>query len=326
MKFPFSFNIVLVFRLILPGLALAVALMPAAIIAFDTLRIPWYSEIYFTFGSITLGWLIVLLDMPIYMVYEGRRFWPAFLTKWGFACEERRLRRLGKLYEIAKKEKHPRIHPVEYSIRQAQFPLNEQGEHEVRFPTRIGNLINEYEEYPDKKYGMDGVFYWYRVWLVVPKELREELDQQQAMADSALYMSFVLYVAGILCAAYAVIEIQGWLNLSPNVGHYWIVWSLLALFCGYTLYCFSLQAHAQYGSFFKAMFDKFHNEVDVKPLLRTLSRRTGIEDYENLEEPEAYKMVWRYLRWHELRGPGQTSNVNAEELFVERHDEPARKK
>jgi len=64
------------------------------------------------------------------------------------------------------------------------------------------------------------------------------------------------------------------------------------------------------------MFDQFYGEIDVKPVLSVLSERTGIREYEQLEGAEAYKMAWRYLRWHRLRRPGESSNVNAEDLFA----------
>lgn len=315
MKFPFTFDLASIFRLFIPGFCLAIALDPIIAVAFNAIKVQKSTEFYYGFGSVLLGWLISVLDMHIYMLYEGRRFWPPFFVRLGRKRERKRLDHLKKLCDDAKTTTNPAILPVEYEIQEAQFPMNEAGQRDVTYPTRLGNLITEYEQYPDVKYGMDGVFYWYRVWFAVPKDVRDELTQQQSIADSSVYISFVLFASSLLFILYALLNILGLVQISPNLGIYWLFAAMLTLACSYGFYEIALQSHSTYGSFFKAMFDEFHTKIDVKPLLSNLARRTGIDEYNLLDGPEAYKMAWRYLRWHNLRRPGEKKNVNAEKLL-----------
>lgn len=315
MKFPFTFDLASVFRLFIPGFCLAIAIDPIIDVAFNAIKVQKPTEFYYVFGSVLLGWIISLFDMHIYMVYEGRRFWPPCFVRLGRKREKGRLQRLKDLYDEADKTTNPAILPVEYEIQQAQFPINEAGERYVIYPTRLGNIITEYEQYPDVKYGMDGVFYWYRVWFAVPKDIRDELTRQQSIADSSVYMSVVLFVSSLLFILYALLNILGLVKISPNLDINWLIPVIFTLPGSYGFYKIALQSHSVYGSFFKAMFDHFHTKVDVKPLLSNLARRTGIEKYKLLDGPEAYKMAWRYLRWHELREPGENKNVNAEDLL-----------
>lgn len=76
----------------------------------------------------------------------------------------------------------------------------------AKYPTRLGNIITEFEEYSTRKYEADGVFYWSRVWWKLPKEVRESLDDMQAMVDGALYVAALLYAMALLCLLYAIVD------------------------------------------------------------------------------------------------------------------------
>ena len=94
MKLPFAFNLKLVFRLLLPGLLLALGFFPLIKTLLD---LAWkgISDVYiFTLSVIILGWLVVILDMPIYIAFEGRRYWPKFLRN---RLVKREIDRLDKL-------------------------------------------------------------------------------------------------------------------------------------------------------------------------------------------------------------------------------------
>jgi flagellar biosynthesis regulator FlaF len=64
---------------------------------------------------------------------------------------------------------------------------------------RLGNLITAFESYSNTRYGIDGVFYWNRIWLKLEKDVRDDIDNHQAMADSTVYASFILFINALLC-------------------------------------------------------------------------------------------------------------------------------
>jgi hypothetical protein len=53
---------------------------------------------------------------------------------------------------------------------------------------------------------MDSVFYWYRVWISLDKDLKEDIDNRSALADSAVYSSFALFFSSVCWFVYAVVS------------------------------------------------------------------------------------------------------------------------
>jgi hypothetical protein len=81
MKLPFDFSIKFIFRLVLPGVVLAAAFVPAVHAFLHALGIWIKFEYLFPIEVIAWGWVVVVSDTPIYMLFEGRRYWPAPLRK-----------------------------------------------------------------------------------------------------------------------------------------------------------------------------------------------------------------------------------------------------
>ena len=99
-KLPFTLSLQLVFRLLLPGLIVALALLPVLQSVMEALRVTLDVESALLVSVLVWGWVVILLDMPIYMAFEGRRFWPAPLWRW---MQGRETRRREKLEREAKK-------------------------------------------------------------------------------------------------------------------------------------------------------------------------------------------------------------------------------
>ena len=133
------------------------------------------------------------------MIFEGRRFWPRFLRAFFCRREETRLRRIDEAIS-QRHEDYNRY--LEASAEKRSFPIDEQGSYGATYPSRFGNLIAAFETYPDRRYGMDGVLFWNRIWFKLDKDTREEIDGRQALAQSTLYASFTLFFIGFLCVLY----------------------------------------------------------------------------------------------------------------------------
>ena len=99
MKIPFTFGLSLFYRLLIPGFILALACAPA-IHTFIDRKLPQLSaklDFMFAFPIEILlwGWLITLLHMHIYQLFEGRRlYWPRLVSQAFAAMEARRLDRI----------------------------------------------------------------------------------------------------------------------------------------------------------------------------------------------------------------------------------------
>jgi hypothetical protein len=146
MKLPFEFGPKLFFRLGLPGLVLALTTAPLVFAFANVIKVDIDRWEVIAVSTVIWGWGFVLADMPIYMLYEGRRFWPQAALDWGMNREERRLAGLHRQVAENTRKKDPRA--SESDIELLNFPINiHTGEAEVRFPTRLGNLVTAYEEH-----------------------------------------------------------------------------------------------------------------------------------------------------------------------------------
>jgi hypothetical protein len=96
MKLPFDFGSKLVFRLGLPGFVLGIAIAPLLFASAHAVKVDVDRLAVIALSVVFCGWIISLSDMPIYMLYEGRRFWPKLAKRWGINHETRRLQLLKK--------------------------------------------------------------------------------------------------------------------------------------------------------------------------------------------------------------------------------------
>jgi len=312
MKLPFGLGVKFLFRLIAPGFVLSLGMYPLLAGFRDATGVSVQVEYIFVVNMLLTGWLIALLDQPIYMLFEGRRFWPGWLWKSFYKLEEQRLAELiriekensrlskssNKLFETKLFTKRN----LEAWVQIREFPFDEQGEYHAAFPTRLGNLLTAYETYPTIRYGMDGVFYWYRIWQRLDKEVREELDTQQAVADSGIYLSFALYANAVIWAFYSTPSIQQTaINQHlPVIIRPWVLVPL-CLITGYTVYRLSLYAQAQYGEAFKSLFDNNERKIDVSAVVRRVADILFDYSILNLDRRQQFRIAWRYLHNYRVK-------------------------
>jgi hypothetical protein len=321
MKFPFDFSIAFIFRLAVPGSILAIATMPLIVGLARSFGTEPAFAATFSVAAIGLGWLVVLLDQPIYMLLEGRRWWPQPLRDFGMRQQQRRLDKIvrlaaappplnpaptpGSAEDQAMKQKERQT--IEWNLKQRDYAIDrDSGKPIVLYPTRLGNLLSASEGYPSRIYGADGVFYWYRLWLLMDKDLRAEVDQTQSIADSGVYVSFCVAVAAVLSLIYGVIAIPRPFSFFPEIvlpyvaGHPSLI-GLAVLLAGlsYAVYRLDLHAQRQYGELFMALYDHFLPKLEfIDAVSAITTARGGIALATDLEKRRATSL---YLRWYRVR-------------------------
>lgn len=305
MKLPFSLSLKFVFRLLLPGFLVSLALLPLLQVLLDLLNMPFPVAWAFPLLCLLFGWLFVVLDMHIYMLFEGRRYWPPPVKRALIKREEARLRRLASIVQGSKEQDRARY--LEASVNLRRFPIDENGEYAVRAPTRIGNLILAYEYYPLHRYGMDAVFFWPRLWLLLDEDQRKELDDQQALADSAIYSSAAIFLGGIVCFVYFVAALicGDSIDLLPQPPVL-LASTAICIAAACVLYRLSLEIQATFGEIFKSAFDVFRDRVKLSAVLDHIRREWPEALPENASSKEEYKAAWRYLHNYRVRVDGES--------------------
>lgn len=306
MKLPFTFGARLFFRLLLPGSVLAVFLWPLVAPARCALSVTLDDWAVFTVLALAGGWICGLADDHIYRLAMGRRYWPQWLSELGCFWQHERLAWLRHRSTRGDREA---------DIDLLDFPFAATGACDAPphayapYPTRLGNLIEAYESRPVWKYGMDASVYWPWLWVGLPKDLRDELDERQAMVDGAVYTSFVLAIGAVLLLAYTIhdaVHAGSALIALPSAGKMGLAGGALA--AAYLIYRLSLRAHGQFGELFCAVFNRFHDEIEVAPALAAAAAILRQPDLS--AGPERYRNAARFLRWHQYRRPGATENTD----------------
>jgi hypothetical protein len=303
MKLPFDLGVKLFFRLLLPGFLLSIGASPIIFTLVD-----WFNqsfspsisyEIAFVVTIMLMGWLLVVLDMPIYMLFEGRRFWPKFLREFFCLREKARLKRVDE--DISQRHIDYNRY-LEASVEKRYFPIDENGSYDAIYPSRFGNLLAAFETYPDRRYGMDGVFFWNRIWFKLDKDTREEIDGRQALADSTLYASFALFFIGLLCLLYMGISLYSSIKYVPSPIMS-IILSFICIVSGHRVYRWSLYTHAQFGEMIKAMFDVYNSKLnqEISDIIEEIIYFTNDESLRDLQRRERYSIVWIYLNYYLVR-------------------------
>ncbi len=173
--------------------------------------------------SLLIGILLDLLDLYIYRLYEGLKFWPNKLKKDFYDGQIKNFcnnidGKLKEVYEeidikeeslknsddeIVKKELKEELRELHKKARRLwsevrSYPYNSDYDTysnrypEYLIPTEFGNVLAEYELYSEKQYGMHMMIFWHHLWLILPKEVRNELELRGAKADFSVYISFLL--------------------------------------------------------------------------------------------------------------------------------------
>jgi hypothetical protein len=317
MKFPFDFNITLIFRLVFPGIVLATAAMPALMGLVGWLGIKQATEIYvLPVAAVIFGWLIVLGDQPIYMFLEGRGFAPGWLLEWMRGRQAKRLAKLHAKYLKLRAEGKKEL-ANEVDIKRLDYPVGKDGEFYARMPTRLGNLLYSYETYSNTAYKIDSIFYWYRLWVVLDKDLRSELTETQAIADSAVYVCFASYVGMVIVLLYTVggfvaqIVHRTWFNLPDLPSPFGTVLIALGLLLlGLFLNWLALFYQRGYGEFYKSLFDQFRDKLAFADGVSRMAVAAGGDPDE--ANRNKFRVTSRYLRWHRIRPTGEANNWTPE--------------
>ncbi len=316
MKLPITFGNRLFFRVVFPGAVLTVVLWRFIVAALALLHVALPPAYLIPIAIFILGWAFVVMDMPIYMAFEGRRYWPDRLWRFGVRLQRARLlqiylamrhndvqrlsnRRMGVAAMNAN-----RIY-LENAIHLSDFPLVPQtASYKPLWPTRIGNIIAEFEQYPRIKYGLDAVFFWPRIWLAIDKEIREEIDNQQAHADGLLYLSLAFAIAVPIMIIYALIDLVAPNALPTSPGFFLDLF--LAMSCGVMAalsYNLTLHAQRHFGATFKATFDQYRHNLALDEVVELVANLTCSPALTSQIPNTRNLAAWRLLRWHKVRFP-----------------------
>lgn len=313
MKLPFDLGYKLLFRLIIPGLIMAFGFLPLMNYYINELKFNISLEFWFISAIVLFGWLIIILDMPIYMLFEGRRYWPKLISEIFLEKEKLRLchinNEIDKYYGIDKPSTIESNKYLEASVEIRNYPIGEDGSPTVRYPTRLGNAIMAYETYSDSRYNINAIFYWPRIWISLSNDVRQEIDNQQTLCDSALYSSFSAVSSSTLWLIYMLvklIDLKSLYYLSadlPAVSICLLI-SLSLIILHRITYCASIQTNIQYGNIFVSVIDYYADktqELICKEKIKSKINEMKVKINEDPVKDDSDIDIRRYLLYNTIK-------------------------
>ncbi len=245
------------------------------------------------------------LNVPIIRLYEGYPWRNSRLGQWLTKRQEANLQRhqtafvrLRALRETLKAsdKNHSSLPDVRTQLNiAARLKFNEYPETHKVLPTRLGNMIRSFEDYPWRQYHMASVTLWSRIIGVAPKEYVAMADDAKTSLDFFLNCSF-------LSAVFVV-----WLLTTGFIFHvpfvstraFWLWLVELAFFTFLLIWCYqaAIVSAAAWGEQVKGVFDLYRFD-----LLRSL----GYKDVPATREEE--RQLWESISTQMLLGDAEEGN------------------
>jgi hypothetical protein len=294
-----------------------------------------------TITGMLVGLVLTSLDLYIYQFFEGIRFWPESIWWYMYRRELKNYKTLDSNLESKERELESKSNEIStrttdiekqkieeeivklnmdiknISRKIREYPYDpEEKFRSKRHPvecTNLGNILAEYESYPKEQYGMDFGIFWYHMWLILPKEIRDEIDISAAKSDFLVYLSFIFLIAPlfIIIKIFFIKDdiyevVRNFFNFDhffTNVLSFLVLMVIVSLLIAYSFYRISILAHKSYGRYIKSLFDIYRIELSKKtgiavPLCPNIDERNiwaeygkFLEDYKELRLREFRKKI-----------------------------------
>jgi hypothetical protein len=150
-------------------------------------------------------------------------------------------------------------------------------------PTKLGNAFNSLEIYPKWKYGMNGIFFWRRIELLLTPENKKTLDNMRAFVDMFILLTGIFFFAAIGYCLVLAYNKQFIFSVVSVV--LFIIFSLVS-------YYMAVLSTVNYGYYVRSIFDLYRNDLWVK------IKEKQFVLLDKLSEEKRWGKIYRYLRFH----------------------------
>ncbi|MGF1537172.1 MAG: hypothetical protein ACFB4J_11910 [Elainellaceae cyanobacterium] len=177
------------------------------------------------------GFMVQRFDLAVLRFFEG--YWP----RWTAPLRDRLLKRQQAWFDradrrwnelVVKQMKHPE--DLTLQEQEEQIALDAKlrrvpAQRSRQMPLKLGNILRAAEMQPQNKYGLDAVVCWPRLWMVLPSEVKEEIQQ----ARSELNTAARVWLWGVLFTSWFLIY-RAWWIIPVGLGVAWFAhrWMLMA--------------------------------------------------------------------------------------------------
>ena len=119
-------------------------------------------------------------------------------------------------------------------------------------PTKLGNVFKSMEIYPKWKYGMDGVFFWTRIQLIMSEENKKIIEKMRAFVDMFVELTWIFFIASVVYLMVFVLNEKYILSVS-----FFIILLLFSL----ASYNMAVQSALKFGYYTRSIFDLYREDL-----------------------------------------------------------------
>ncbi|HJQ35556.1 MAG TPA: hypothetical protein VKB93_00310 [Thermoanaerobaculia bacterium] len=235
------------------------ALLPAAlfVLALQRFVFPQWQLAVLAAAAVAVAGLLHVLNAPIVRLYEGYPWMNGPLGKWSIARHRRRLQEAvdGRLAareaRVALRAIDPALAERLQSVQNAMAAraFNDYPLPGSVLPTRLGNVIRSFENYPRRQYGIWAVTLFPRFVARIPREFAAVIDDAKTMLDVLLHLSFLSLVFSLIVCAACPFTAEAITCIAAGL-------ALSAIF-----YAASIGRAGEWGQLVRASFDLYRWDV-----------------------------------------------------------------
>ena len=230
--------------------------------------------------TVVLTGLLYNLNIPVIRFYEGYTWQNSLIGEWrtrhylGLHAAARGLRPLLRDVQVvvsglARSEEDDATRAAREELDQrlraarARSTTLALGEFPVAagsvLPTKLGNVIRSFENYPSRQYHLAAITLWPRLVAKIDKDYGEQVDNAKTSFDFMINCSLLSFALALL-----VLFVGLWYPVMFVAPRHWAVWLskvllLLALSCAF--YRSSIGRAAEWGEMVKGAFDLYRHEL-----------------------------------------------------------------
>jgi hypothetical protein len=171
---------------------------------------------------------------------------------WRWAWTDKTIGALGRRYQHHRLTRLAKdTSATGYLSRYLAFAPAELG---AMLPTRLGNTLRAAESYSGdgERWGLDAVFWWPRLYLIIPDSARGQVDEARASMDQMVVLSVLSAVFAAVAAGFGIAGLPLAVWASCAVG---------ALVVSWLTYRAAVSSAAVFGDLVRSCFDLFRNDL-----------------------------------------------------------------
>lgn len=279
----------------------AIAMSTALAVAFawsqpEREKTSWWSAA--AVGTVALVVAVVLRPFQVRLVRLLEGYWrPGRLTSFGYRIGvERHRAKQAQLTRLVDRAAEPNTSRQERQRGAwAEETLLRYPPTQLMLPTMLGNTLRSAEISCSRRYGIDSIWAFPRIYPLVSGTLRAEYDAAVDQYDSSARLAVAISFSSLL----------GTSVLLPRIGVV-ALFGLLGLILGWIAYVGAVNAAAQSGELLHVVFDL--HRFDLLTALRVALPTTDIEerwtneDLNNFFSPGRPEQRWPFVYNHAHQG------------------------